>query len=158
MIQKDPNIPSKRLVSAGGVVYRRDGLMGTEIVLCGRREPLIWSLPKGTPDPGETITETALREAKEETGLDVGIESPLGSVNYWFVSPIDRVRYHKTVHFFLMNALGGSTANHDVEFDDVVWFSAEEAVGKLTFGNETEILVKALHFIQERYTKVQHGN
>ena len=158
MIQKDANIPSKRLVSAGGVVYRRDGLMGTEIVLCGRREPLIWSLPKGTPDPGETITETALREAKEETGLDVGIESPLGSVNYWFVSPIDRVRYHKTVHFFLMNALGGSTANHDVEFDDVVWFSAEEAVGKLTFGNETEILVKALHFIQEQYTKVQYGN
>jgi len=128
--------------------------MGTDIILCGKREPPRWSLPKGRPDPGETIIQTALREVKEETGLDVRIEGSLGSVNYSFSSSIDRVRYNKVVHFFLMNALGGSTANHDVEFDDVVWFSAEEAVLKLTFENEMGILVKALEFIEERYEKV----
>jgi 8-oxo-dGTP pyrophosphatase MutT (NUDIX family) len=154
MVQKRSGIPSKRVISAGGVVYRRNGLMGPDIVLCGRREPSRWSLPKGRPDSGETIIETALREAKEETGLNVEIERPLGSVNYWFVSSIDRVKYNKTVHFFLMNVLGGSTANHDVEFDDVVWFSAEEAVRRLTFENEMEILVKALEFIEEGYLKV----
>ena len=154
MVQKKSKTPSKRLVSAGGVVYRRNGVMPPDIVLCGRREPPLWSLPKGRPDRGETIIETALREAKEETGLDVEIERSLGSVNYWFVSSIDRVRYNKTVHFFLMNALGGSTANHDLEFDDVVWFTAEEAVRRLTFENEMDILVKALEFIEEGYAKV----
>ena len=154
MVQKKSKIPSKRVVSAGGVVYRRNGVMGPDIVLCGRREPPLWSLPKGRPDPGETIIETALREAKEETGLDVEIERSLGSVNYWFVSSIDRVKYNKTVHFFLMNALGGSTANHDLEFDDVVWFTAEEAVRRLTFENEMDILLKALEFIEEGYAKV----
>ena len=154
MVQKKSKTPSKRLVSAGGVVYRRNGVMSPDIVLCGRREPPLWSLPKGRPDPGETIIETALREAKEETGLDVEIERSLGSVNYWFVSSIDRVRYNKTVHFFLMNALGGSTDNHDLEFDDVVWVSAEEAVRRLTFENEMDILVKALEFIEEGYAKV----
>ena len=68
----------ERPVSAGGVVYRVvDGKI--EAVLCGRIDTGRWSLPKGTPDPGETLERTALREVREETGLEVAIEAPIGA-------------------------------------------------------------------------------
>ena len=78
----------ERQTSAGGVVYRiRDGQM--EVLLCGRKEPLLWCLPKGTPDPGEGIRATAVREVQEETGVSVIIQGKLGSVHYFFM----RVQY-----------------------------------------------------------------
>ncbi len=142
-----------RLVSAGGVVYKQEG-QDIEIALCGRREPKRWSLPKGTPDKGETILETAVREAQEETGLRVAIEEPIGSINYWFVSHSNRTRYNKTVHFYLMSARGGCTSDHDPEFDEVRWFNADEALRRLTFANETRILDQALSRIRERTDKI----
>ena len=141
-----------RLVSAGGVVYKQEG-EDIGIVLCGRREPLRWSLPKGTPDEGETILETAIREAQEETGLRVAVEEPIGSINYWFVSPSNHTRYNKTVHFYLMSAQGGCTKDHDPEFDDVEWFAANEALNRLTFVNEARILDQALALIREKADK-----
>jgi len=135
------------LVSAGGVVYKRNG-RDIEIALCGRKEPPRWSLPKGTPDRGETLLEAALREAQEETGLRVAVEKPVGSINYWFQSPADQTRYNKTVHFYLMMVQGGSTQDHDPEFDEVQWFAAEEALQRLTFANEAKILNQALTLIR----------
>ena len=63
--------------SAGGVVYRTDG-GNLLIALCGRTKTGTWNLPKGTPDDGETIEQTALREVKEETGLDVQLTGLVG--------------------------------------------------------------------------------
>src|SRR6266511_263265 len=102
-----PRRPARRVrdaVAAGGVVIRegepgpsgRAG--GQEVVLAGREG--MWVLPKGTPDSDERIEETAKREVREETGLDVRIVRPLGTIEYWFALP--RQRVHKTVHFFLM--------------------------------------------------------
>ena len=131
-----------RLVSAGGAVYRvSEGVL--EIVLCGLTEPQIWGLPKGTPDVGESMEETALREVQEETGLEVEIEATIGSVNYWFASPEDRARCYKTVHFYLMMAKGGDIQLHDHEFDTVQWFTIEEAVRVATYPNEKGILERA---------------
>ena len=93
------------------------------------------------------MLETALREAQEETGLQVGVEESIGSTNYWFVNSGDRVRYNKTVHFYLMSAWGGSIQDHDQEFDEVQWFPADEARKCLTFFNEVKILDKALTLI-----------
>ena len=73
-----------------------------EVVLTGRTSDGIWVFPKGTPDRGESIEETALREVREETGLDVSIVAPIGVTDYWFAVPGERV--HKFVHFFLMRA------------------------------------------------------
>ncbi len=149
MNERGPGRRVERHVSAGGIVYRIvDGQI--EAVLCGRRRPARWSLPKGTPDTGESLEETALREVREETGLEVAIEAPIGSINYWFVTPDDRVRCNKTVHFYLMAHKGGSTDLHDPEFDDVEWFPSEKAQKSLSYANEARMLDKALDMIRER--------
>lgn len=137
-----------RLVSAGGVVYRH-GNKGVEVVLCGLHSPLRWSLPKGTPNQGETLEQTALREVQEETGLQVEIEAPLGAIQYWFVRPDDGARCHKTVHFFLMRATRGCTEGHDPEFDVVRWFPAQEALRVMTYANEAQMVEKALALLEE---------
>ena len=139
----------KSLVSSGGVVYRQQN-GSLETVLCGRSEPVRWSLAKGTPDPGETLEETALREVREETGLDVQLDSSLGSIEYWFSDRGSEVRYHKTVHFYLMVPVGGDTAQHDPEFDVVRWFQVDEALETMAYNNEADVLRRALAVITER--------
>ena len=121
-----------------------------ETVLCGRSEPVRWSLAKGTPDPGETLEETALREVREETGLEVQLDSSLGSIEYWFSDRGSEVRYHKTVHFYLMVPVGGDTAQHDPEFDVVQWFQVDEALEAMAYNNEADVLRRALAVITER--------
>jgi ADP-ribose pyrophosphatase YjhB (NUDIX family) len=139
----------ERHVSAGGVVYRANtNSKQIEIVLCGRTTPPLWGLPKGTPNPGETYQQTALREVKEETGLEVEIEAPVGSIDYWFQR--DGVRIHKTVHFYLMRPTGGHENLHDPEFDVVRWFPIEEGLLFLTHANEVEIVKRAWNIMKER--------
>lgn len=136
-------------VSAGGVVYQRNGDQ-LETVLCGRSQPVRWSLAKGTPDEGETLEQTALREVREETGLEVEISGNLGSIDYWFAGREKNVRFHKTVHFYLMVPVGGSTEQHDPEFDVVQWFKTEEALDLLAYPNEVNVLQRALTLIAEK--------
>ena len=132
----------QRLVSAGGVVYRREhGQL--EVILCGRNKPVMWALPKGTPNSGETLEQTALREVREETGLEVAIIAPLGNINYWFSRDEDGVKYNKTVYFYLMSTWGGSIMDHDPEFDTVCWFRIDKAIPSLTYQDETRIMEKA---------------
>jgi 8-oxo-dGTP pyrophosphatase MutT (NUDIX family) len=131
---------SARATSAGGVVYRREGDR-LEVVLLHRRSPALWALPKGTPSAGETLEETALRETREETGIEVEIEAPIQSISYFFVR--SRVRFHKTVHFYLMRAVGGDTADHDAEFDEAAWFQLEEALELLSYPTERQVLSAA---------------
>ena len=113
-----------------------------EVVLTGRTSDGIWVFPKGTPDRGESIEETALREVREETGLDVSIVAPIGVTDYWFAVPGERV--HKFVHFFLMEPTGGDTSAHDHEYDEVRWVPADEARRLLSFDTYREILDRAL--------------
>ncbi len=106
-----------------------------------RRSPRLWALPKGTPDSGETIEETALRETREETGIEVEIERQLRSIRYFFVR--GSTRFHKTVHFFLMRPIGGSTDEHDSEFDEVRWTDLEEALAILNHATERSVVEEA---------------
>jgi 8-oxo-dGTP pyrophosphatase MutT (NUDIX family) len=141
----------EQAVSAGGVVYRR-GDHGIEIVLCGRTEDRLWGLPKGTPEPGETIDATALREVREETGLGVAIVGDLGSIEYEFARPAQGVRFEKTVHHYLMVPDGsGSTEQHDGEYDRVEWFAAGEALRVMTYRNEAQVVRRALDRIDEMH-------
>ena len=138
----------EHLMSAGGVVCRTRG-GAVEAVLCGRNTPRKWSLPKGTPNDGETVEETAIREVTEETGLEVEVQEPLGAITYWFVRPTDGARCHKVVHYYLMRPTGGDTNNHDHEFDEVCWFPGEEALRILNYANEATTVEKALTRMSE---------
>jgi 8-oxo-dGTP pyrophosphatase MutT (NUDIX family) len=139
--------PVVRAVSAGGIVYRV-GDQGIEFVICGRDSDGVWGLPKGTPNPGESLEQTAVREVTEETGLEVRVIDKLGVIEYWFSR--EGTRYHKWVHYYLMEAIGGDTSKHDVEYDRVEWFAAEVALKKLTFKNELEVAGKAMAFLEKK--------
>ncbi|HEX2843772.1 MAG TPA: NUDIX hydrolase [Candidatus Limnocylindria bacterium] len=112
-----------------------------QVLLVHRRHPRLWALPKGTPDSGETVEETALRETREETGLMVEIERPLRSIRYYFVR--GSTRFHKTVHFFLMRPVGGALEDHDAEFDEVRWTDLEEALAILNHATERSVVEEA---------------
>jgi 8-oxo-dGTP pyrophosphatase MutT (NUDIX family) len=131
---------SARATSAGGVVYRTAPAC-TEVALVHRLKPALWALPKGTPQAGETLEETALRETREETGLEVEIEQPISSIRYFFVR--GRTRFAKTVHFFLMRPVGGDLSLHDHEFDEVLWWPLEEAIELVTYPTERSVLERA---------------
>ena len=128
----------------------RDDGNGREVLLCGRSSDRLWALPKGTPEPDETIEQTALREVREETGVEVAPDGVIGEVKYWFSRPQDGVRYYKTVHHFLLRPVGGDPSLHDHEFDEVRWFSVQEALRLLTYRNEAKILRQAVELVDER--------
>jgi 8-oxo-dGTP pyrophosphatase MutT (NUDIX family) len=117
-----------------------------EVALVGRRHAGIWTLPKGTPCSGETIEQAAVREVQEETGLQVRLIAYIGSISYSFVR--DQIRYYKQVRHFLLEAIGGDTALHDQEYDQVAWFPLAEASRRLTYQNEVNILYQAEETLQ----------
>lgn len=147
-----PNTKVEQAVSAGGVVYRRDG-HEFQVLLCGWHTSSSWVLPKGTPDPGESLEQTALREVREETGIEVVIQDYIGHTRYWFTGDEGRVRYHKTVHFYLMKPVGGELSLHDPEFDIVQWFPAREALKVMSYANDVRIIKKALTMIRAESTQ-----
>jgi 8-oxo-dGTP pyrophosphatase MutT (NUDIX family) len=140
-------LPIQDTVSAGGVVWRRGKDDRVEVVICGRRSDRIWGLPKGTPDGDEKIEQTALREVREETGLEVRLGESLGTIEYWFTA--GGIRYHKQVHHWLMEAIGGDVSHHDHEFDEVRWLPATEAYARLTYDGEKNLVVKAARALGE---------
>ncbi len=142
-----PVLRTARATSAGGVVYRSDH-GGTEVVLAHRRSPSVWALPKGTPADDETLEETATRETREETGLDVEVVARIEAIHYFFVR--GSVRFRKTVHFFLMRAVGGDTQRHDHEFDEVRWVPLGEAISLLTYPTERSVVERAAEMIEGR--------
>jgi len=129
--------------SAGGIVIR--SIDGVPHVVAGRRrrqrDAVTWTLPKGTPNPNETLEETAIREVAEETGLAVRILDPLDAIEYWFVQGGTRI--HKTVHYWLMEPVGGDLERHDHEFDEVRWVPLDEAPALLTFETERALVGRA---------------
>jgi 8-oxo-dGTP pyrophosphatase MutT (NUDIX family) len=138
-----PLVKTRREVSAGGVVYRREG-DAVEVALASRRTrrgELAWGLPKGLIEEGEAPETAAVRETLEETGLEAELEQPLGEISYFYVWEGERVA--KVVHFFLLRQTGGDVANHDFEMEDVVWFPLAEAERKASYKGEREVLTRA---------------
>jgi 8-oxo-dGTP diphosphatase len=139
-----PYIPTREVVSAGGVAFR-EGENGREAALIMTAAEGRWQLPKGLVDPGETPKEAALREVREEAGIDCEIIAPVETIQYWFISNRDgkRERIHKFVHFFAMRYISGSVEDHDHEVSEARWVSIGDAMGMLAFENEKSILVLA---------------
>ena len=132
-----------RATSAGGVVVSTISDRPSLVVGMRRRgrDGVTWTLPKGTPDRGETTEQTALREVAEETGLEVRIVAPLPSIEYAFVQDATRIR--KVVHYFLMEPTGGDLSRHDHEFQTVRWVPFAEAAALLSFQTERDLVATA---------------
>lgn len=119
-------------------------------VLIGRLDRqgrLLWSLPKGHIEDGETTEQTAMREVKEETGISAHVLRPLGTIDYWFVA--ERRRVHKTVHHFLLEANGGELSDEDVEVTEVAWVPLAELDGRLAYADERKLVRKARELFED---------
>jgi 8-oxo-dGTP pyrophosphatase MutT (NUDIX family) len=143
-------IPTKTQTSAGGVAFRRRGSR-IEVAIVNVGEKRRWQLPKGIVDPGETPEVTALREVREEAGIDADLVAPIETIEYWYVSTDrgSRVRFHKYVHFFLMKYSAGSTDDHDHEVNESRWVEIHEAADLLAFSSEKKVTRKAAEMIVE---------
>jgi len=135
-------VRTARAVSAGGVVLAETRPDAPVALVAHRsaRGSLQWTLPKGAREEGETVAETALREVREETGLEAELLGPLDTIDYWFVWAPERTRYHKFVHYFLMRFAGGDFSQRDHEMEDAAWFEPDEARRRMAFANERKLL------------------
>ncbi len=143
-------------VSAGGVVWRerdREGTAGEVEIVLVQTPARRWSLPKGTPENGEKLDETALREVSEETGLQVELNEKIGVMRYSFGG--EEARIDKAVHFWLMQATGGSFEYHDDEHIDVRWVGLGDAMRMVSYRNTASLLEDAAALLDRRVGSAQ---
>ncbi len=126
---------TERQRSAGGLVVE-DG----QILLISTRSGRRWQLPKGHIEIGETPEQAAVREIREETGVTGRIVAPLPGVEYWYVER-GQARIHKTVDYFLLDYIGGTTEDFDAtEVSGASWFPWDEGISRLSFENERQVV------------------
>ncbi|MGC2064427.1 MAG: NUDIX hydrolase [Thermodesulfovibrionales bacterium] len=132
----------KRQTSSGGVIYRKTDDTFS-VALISVKGGKFWCLPKGLLDKGETPEMTAVREVREESGLNGRIIEKLGDITYWYYIRGENTKCRKTVHFYLMEFESGDTSQHDFEVDGAEWFTLEEALRKISFKGDRRILETA---------------
>jgi 8-oxo-dGTP pyrophosphatase MutT (NUDIX family) len=144
----------KREYSAGGVVFKKenDGVFWlviqpkaseSEHWRKGR-----WQLPKGWIDEGETGPEAALRETKEEGGVEAELVKKVDNITIFFYNE-EKERVVKNIAFFLMRCLGDLKEGFGPETERVLWLPFKKAWEKLTFKSEKEILERAREILKK---------
>ena len=128
--------------SAGGVVVR-DGrcvvIVPARRIADGSR---VLALPKGHIEAGESAADAALREVREEGGVEGRVVEQLGDVRYWYMRGGKRIA--KVVRFFLLEYVSGEVDDHDVEVEHARWLALEDAARDLTYEGEREMVARAL--------------
>jgi 8-oxo-dGTP pyrophosphatase MutT (NUDIX family) len=134
--------PARRVeeTSAGGFVLDRSGRQPKAALIArrDRRGRLIWSLPKGHIEAGETPEDAAVREVFEETGIHGSIVASLGTIDFWFMAENQRI--HKTVHHYLLDAEDLVLSDADSEVAEVAWVPLDEVAGRLRYADERRLL------------------
>lgn len=137
-------VPTKLQFSAGGVAFRREGDR-IEVALISVGDVARWQLPKGLVDKGESTEDAAVREVREEAGVDTEVVERIDKVEYWYLGNEEglRVRYHKFVYFYLLRYKSGDIRDHDIEVNEARWFEINEAVRLMAFDSERKVVEKA---------------
>jgi 8-oxo-dGTP pyrophosphatase MutT (NUDIX family) len=128
--------------SAGGVVVRDEKCV---VIVPTRRAAdgsKVLALPKGHPEDGESAADAALREVREEAGVESRLVEKLGDVRYWYTR--DGRRIAKLVSFFLLEYLSGEVSDHDREVEDARWLALDRATRELTYKGERDMASRAL--------------
>jgi mutator protein MutT len=132
-------------VSAGGLVIDSTGTMGLLIGRIDHKDSsstkMLWSLPKGHIEAGETPEQAAIREVAEETGITSAISKSLGVIDFWFMAGGKRI--HKTVHHFLFSEVSGDLTPQISEVDEVSWFPLSEIVDHLAYPDEKKLIARS---------------
>jgi ADP-ribose pyrophosphatase YjhB (NUDIX family) len=141
-VGKNQNV-GKRVeeVSAGGLVVDKGGTQGLLIGRIDKRGRMLWSLPKGHIEAGESPEEAAIREVLEETGIKSSISRSLGVIDFWFMAEGKRI--HKTVHHFLFAELSGTLEPQVSEVDDVRWFPLDDIAKTLAYPDERKLIQRS---------------
>ena len=129
-----------REFSAGGLVLRK--FRGRTHLAVVRVRDDVLALPTGHPERGESMREAAIREVREETGLEAEPLEKLGDIRYWYARGGQRVL--KMVSFYLLRYRSGSVENHDHEVEEALWIPLDEAPERLAYEGEREMAASAL--------------
>jgi 8-oxo-dGTP pyrophosphatase MutT (NUDIX family) len=140
--------------SAGGVTFRASGDEFDVAII--RTHEGRWQLPKGWIEDAEPPERAAVREVREEAGIDAEIVAPLGTIEYWYRSTYDPepVRVHKFVHVFLLRYLAGSTDDHDDEVTEARWVSVDDSLDMLTHKDERDMVERARNLLVQAAQKM----
>lgn len=138
--------------SAGGIVYKKDG--GIKILVAQHSQHHGWVFPKGligdnpsanSGQEKETKEQAAIREVKEETGIEAEIEKELTPVEYWYVWEGEKKK--KTVYYYIMKFIGGDTSKHDHEMEEVEWIDYNDVLKRLTYESDKGVWEEAKKLI-----------
>ena len=139
----------KHEFSAGGVVYKKQD---DQILILVSKHSYHhgWVFPKGLigdaeENKNQTKEETAIREVKEETGVDAEIEQVLTPTQYWYEWEGEKIK--KTVYYFLMRFTSGDINKHDDEMEEVEWIKPSEVENRLTYASDKKVWGKAKELI-----------
>lgn len=133
----------KREFSAGGIVFNNKG----EVLLAQNSSNKYWGFPKGWPNEKESMRDTAVREVKEEAGVEAEIVEKVGDSRYVFTSKETKEKVFKIVTIYLMKYIAGNPKDHDWEVSEASFFPPEEALKKLSFSQDKQLLKKALEIL-----------
>lgn len=145
----------RREFSSGGIVFNNLG----QVLLTQHSTNKYWSFPKGLIEPGQTGKQTALREVKEEGGIEAEIVGKVGDSQYIYTHPQGKLaspderasrggeKIFKIVNWFVMRYLSGDPKDHDWEVSEAGWFEPEEALKTLSFSQDKALLKKALEMM-----------
>lgn len=145
----------KREFSAGGVVYKKEG--GQILFLVRRssggadyRGSLGWTLPKGWIDEGETPEQAAVRETKEEGGVEAGIIEKLGTIKVFFADVNTREKVMKFITYYLMEYQQDTADGFGWETAETAWMGIKEATDKMAYDSEKKLVTKAWELLQSK--------
>lgn len=132
--------------SAGGVVYKKDENGLLNILLIKNKDR--YGFPKGNVERTEKREDAAVREVKEETGIDAKIEDYLGNVEYWYRSGTDNI--HKFVYYYLMSYAGGDINPQKEEIESAEFVPVDKVMELLSFDKDKKIFEIALKRLNDR--------